>query len=73
MLIMHFVLLGECWSGNESEIHYNRDGKSDRCWAENYKPCPYNSYHCVGRDMANRVYNLKTGTKSYPLVEHLSV
>ena len=54
-------ILGECWSGKESEMNYNRDGKSERCWAEDFKSCPYNSYNCVGRDYANRVYRLRTG------------
>jgi len=50
---------GECWSGEESKIAYSRDGGSKECLAQNFDPCPYNSYHCVGKAFANRVYRLK--------------
>ena len=52
---------GECWSGEESKIVYNRDGSTKECLAQNFDPCPYNSYHCVGKAFANRVYRLKDG------------
>jgi len=50
---------GECWTGDESKIQYSRDGNSSRCLAEDFMPCPYNSYNCVGKDHTNRVYRIK--------------
>eukprot|EP00112_Aurelia_sp_Birch-Aquarium-sp1_P005417 Seg1615.3 transcript_id=Seg1615.3/GoldUCD/mRNA.D3Y31 product="hypothetical protein" protein_id=Seg1615.3/GoldUCD/D3Y31 len=50
---------GECWTGDESKLAVARDGVSQKCLAEDYLACPYNSYHCVGQDHANRVYHIK--------------
>jgi len=50
---------GECWSGEESAIQYDRDGPYGRCLAEDFDPCPCNSFHCVGQDFANSVYRLR--------------
>ena len=35
-----------------------KDGQSDKCIAEKFEKCPYNSFHCVGEDHANQVYKL---------------
>ena len=55
------ISLGECWSGEESKLQYTRDGNSDRCIAARFDPCPYNSYHCVGKDHANNVFKIIQG------------
>eukprot|EP00795_Rhopilema_esculentum_P016724 gene16724-8177_t len=48
---------GECWSGDDSNS-YSKDGESTRCIAKDFKPCRYNSYHCIGQDHANSVYRI---------------
>ena len=53
--------LGECWSGENSKINIEKDGTSEKCIAEKFEPCSYNSYHCVGQDHTNRVYRLIEG------------
>eukprot|EP00795_Rhopilema_esculentum_P011264 gene11264-21455_t len=52
---------GECWSGENSKISIEKDGTSEKCIAEKFEPCSYNSYHCVGQDHTNRVYKLIEG------------
>ena len=40
---------GECWSGPEASLTYNRYGPSDSCWEG------------VGKDWTNMVYKLNEG------------
>eukprot|EP00794_Sanderia_malayensis_P018103 gene18103-19912_t len=49
---------GECWSGSEDKIQPKKDGEATTCVAEKYEDCPYNSYHCAGKEFTNRVYKL---------------
>lgn len=50
---------GECWSGNDADIHFNRNGVSGNCVNEEYNTCQCNSYNCVGKAYTNYVYKLK--------------
>ena len=56
MLLVH--LSGECWSGKNVEDTMKKDGATDRCVAEKFEKCPFNSFHCVGQDHANAIYKL---------------
>lgn len=49
---------GECWTSFYNETEYDRDGRSTRCRGKDYKPCPCNSYHCVGMAQSNYVYRV---------------
>lgn len=54
---------GECWSGTKSESKYAKLGESNECRDNFFKPCPCNSYHCVGKAKTNYVYKLVSGPK----------
>ena len=49
---------GECWSGENSEKTYNKDGASHQCITKGYKDCPANGKHCVGHAVNNYVYTV---------------
>lgn len=49
---------GECWSGTDADVKFNRNGGSNRCVNEYYKACSCNSYNCVGKAYTNYVYKL---------------
>lgn len=57
----HCVVLisaGECWTGNNGDYSYDRDGSSKNCIDKCYEPCkPYEKY-CSGKQFANYVYRL---------------
>eukprot|EP00112_Aurelia_sp_Birch-Aquarium-sp1_P004144 Seg1471.1 transcript_id=Seg1471.1/GoldUCD/mRNA.D3Y31 product="hypothetical protein" protein_id=Seg1471.1/GoldUCD/D3Y31 len=61
---------GECWSGAEDKLNIRKDGASEKCIAEEFKPCPYNSYHCVGKDHANQVYKIIEAPKEVTAVNN---
>lgn len=49
---------GECWSGKEGEVNFNRNGNSFKCRDENFHDCRCNAYICVGMAYTNYVYKL---------------
>lgn len=55
---------GECWSGKESEVNFNRNGNSFKCKDEHFHECRCNSYICVGMAYTNYVYKLQPECKS---------
>merc|ERR1719450_1818193 len=62
---------GECWSGNDTDTHYNRNGVSTHCVNEEFKSCQCNSYNCVGKAYTNYVYKLKPRDACYTLEERV--
>ncbi len=55
-------------------IDYARDGaNADKCIAQKFKKCPYNSYNCVGKDHGNQVYRIKESKISYLLGQFLAI
>jgi len=49
---------GECWSGPEGELTYNKLGFSRKCVDKCHEKCkPYQKY-CAGKNFANAVYRL---------------
>ncbi|KAL9976290.1 hypothetical protein ACROYT_G013573 [Oculina patagonica] len=51
---------GECWSGANGHLTYDRDGISkSRCVDQCYEPCTKQSKFCSGKNFANYVYRLK--------------
>ncbi|XP_020601595.1 uncharacterized protein LOC110040659 [Orbicella faveolata] len=54
---------GECWSGGDSNVLYDRDGVSKRlCVDKCYQPCTEQSNFCSGKNFANYVYRIKDGS-----------
>ncbi|KAK2564876.1 hypothetical protein P5673_011575 [Acropora cervicornis] len=56
---------GECYSGPDSRITYNKDGPSDQCITRDFKQCHAGSHDkkenpkdCVGAQGANYVYRI---------------
>jgi len=49
---------GECWTGNDTTVNYNRNGMSTNCRNEGFDECKCNSYNCVGMAYTNYVYKL---------------
>ena len=57
------LLLGECWSGPDDEIQYNKIGRDDnKCLTRNYQTCAAdpnaNNMECIGTQKANYVYGI---------------
>lgn len=50
---------GECWSGQNGESTYFRDGPSSSCVDKCYAPCNQYRKFCSGMHFANFVYRLK--------------
>ncbi|CAB4025397.1 Hypothetical predicted protein, partial [Paramuricea clavata] len=49
----------ECWTSNELEPHYSRDGPStDKCFNAEFQPCSQDDSDCVGGARANFIYKI---------------
>ena len=58
------IHLGECWSGPNDVIKYDRTGRADdRCVTSDYKKCPADpkttDKECVGIQRANYIYGIR--------------
>lgn len=60
-----YLFLGECYSGSDVEVAYNRDGPSNHCITRNFKECSAISLgnngsqeDCVGAQGSNYVYRI---------------
>ena len=58
MVIKCVFLAGECWSGQNGESTYFRDGPSSSCVDKCYAPCNQYRKFCSGMHFANFVYRL---------------
>ena len=59
---------GECWSGPNAEIKYNKDGSADTCimdLAPPYDCDKASSHECVGAQSTNYVYRIDESRKYF--------
>ena len=55
---LQFITTGECWSGDNGENTFAKDGPSNFCTDQCYQPCQPYSEFCVGGNFANYVYKI---------------
>jgi len=53
---------GECWTGDQADFTYRKDGKSNQCIDKCYEPCEQHEKYCSGKQFANSVYRLGDAT-----------
>ena len=63
--VIFFRSTGECYSGPDAHIAYNKDGPSNQCVTRDFKECPTirhghsgNQQDCVGMEGSNYVYQI---------------
>ncbi|XP_028514921.1 uncharacterized protein LOC110239313 isoform X2 [Exaiptasia diaphana] len=49
---------GECWTADDSDVSYGKDGTSGNCIDQCYESCKPYSRYCSGKQFANFVYRL---------------